>query len=183
MPVPQVLVLWTGPKHSGKTTAAIRLVQAARAKGFVVAGCLAPSIYANDLLTGFDIIDLRDGRQAPLAQRETGGHGLGGFRFLPAGLELGNQALGPTATKDADLIIVDEYGPLELEFRGWRAATDRLMTSTRAVLLLVVREELAEEVRQIYGGMTAREFVATKQGSADEVLALLANHCGSPSYK
>ncbi len=180
---PPMLILWTGPKHCGKTTAAARLVQAVRTKGLVAAGCLAPSIYEHARLVGFDIIDLRDGRRAPLARRETGGQEAGGFRFLAEGLELGCQALGPPATKDADLIIVDEYGPLELAFRGWRAATERLMTSTRATLLLVVREELVEEVRQTYGDMTSRKLVATEPPSIDKVLALLANKRGAPSYK
>ena len=50
------LVLWTGKKHSGKTTAAARLAQTARAEGFAVAGSLAPSTYRNGRLIGYDIL-------------------------------------------------------------------------------------------------------------------------------
>jgi len=174
---PQTIILWVGPKHSGKTTAAARLVHAARDGGFVVAGCLAPSVYANDLLLGFDVVNLRSGERAPLARRETGPGQDRQFRFLAEGLALGNEALDPTATQDADLILVDEYGPLELTFQGWRTAGDRLMTSTDAVLLLVVREELADEVQQLYDeAVPIRRLVAAQQESIDEVLAVLGNN-------
>ena len=65
------LVLWTGKKHSGKTTAAAKLAQNARAEGFVVAGLLAPSTHCNGRLIGYDILDLRNKNRASLAQRKT----------------------------------------------------------------------------------------------------------------
>jgi nucleoside-triphosphatase len=170
------LVLWVGRKHSGKTSGVARLVQIARADGFVVAGRLAPAVYANDLLLGFDIINLRSGERAVLARRETGPGADQKFHFTTEGLTLGNEALNPIATEDADLIIIDEYGPLELAFQGWRAATDRLMTSTGAVLLLVVRGALADEVQQLYQAAETRRLDATQPQSIDEVLALLRNN-------
>ena len=170
------LILWVGPKHSGKTATAARLVQAARADGFVVAGCLAPSVYANDSLRGFDLINLRTGERAALARRESGPGPDQKFHFTAEGLALGNEALGPVATKDADLIIIDEYGPLELAFQGWRAATDRLMISTSAVLLLVVREEVADAVQQLYKATATKRLAATQPRSVNEVLAALRNN-------
>ncbi len=170
------LILWVGPKHSGKTTSAARLMQTTRADGFVVAGCLAPAVYANDALLGFDIINLCSGERAALARREAGPDAGRKFHFPAEGLALGNEALGLTATRDADLIIVDEYGPLELAFQGWRAATDRLMASTGAVLLLVVREELADKVQQLYKAVQTMRLAATQPQSIDRVLAALRNN-------
>jgi hypothetical protein len=50
------------------------------------------------------------------------------------------------------------------------------MTSTDAVLLLVVRVKLADKVRQLYAGVPARELAATQPRSVDEVLAVLGNN-------
>jgi nucleoside-triphosphatase len=169
------IILWTGPKHSGKTSSAARLVETARDRGFIVAGCLAPSVYVGNVLLGFDLVNLRSGVRAPLARRHSGHPQDQSFHFLPDGLSLGNEALGPTATKDADLIIVDEYGPWELKSQLWREATDRLMTSADAVLLLVVREELVDEVLRLYAGPATRKLAALLPESVDEVLALLEN--------
>ncbi len=169
------VILWAGPKRSGKTTSVARLVQTARDAGFRVVGCLAPSVYADDSLLGFDVVDLHSGERAPLARRKTGPGQDWSFRFLAKGLTLGNEALDVAATTGADLIVVDEFGPLEFAQGGWRTATDRLIHSTKAVLLLVVREELAAEVQQLYRAATIRRLVATRQESIDEVLIMLGN--------
>jgi len=180
--VPRLILLWTGPKHSGKTSSAGRLVAAARGRRFTVAGCLAPSVYADDVLLGFDIVNLRSSRRGPLARRNIGHPHDRSFHFLAEGLSLGEGALGPAASQDADLIVVDEYGPWELKSHLWRRATDRLMTSpstrsgaagTDAVLLLVVRDELADEVRRLYAGPATRRLAALAPESVDVVLALL----------
>jgi len=173
----QAIILWAGPKHSGKTSSAARLVEEAGNRGFIVAGCLAPSVYAGDVLRGFDLVNLRSGRRAPLARRAIEPRQDRSFHFLPDGLSLGEESLGPPATKDADLIIVDEYGPRELKSHLWRRATDRLMTSTDAVLLLIVREELVGEVLRLYEGPATRKLAALAPESVDEVLTLLENRC------
>ncbi len=133
-------------------------------------------MYVDDTLIGFDLINLRSGERTALARREIGPGADGKFHFTNEGLSRGNDALGPVATRDADLIIVDEYGPLELAFQGWRAATDRLMATTGALLLLVVREELADDVRQLYKAATTRRLAATQSQSIDEVLMILQNN-------
>jgi hypothetical protein len=64
---------------------------------------------------------------------------------------------------------------MELTLAGWRTATDRLITTTSAILLLVVREELAAEVQQLYRAGSIRRFVAAQPGSIEEVLTVLGN--------
>ena len=76
------LVLWVGPKHSGKTTTVGELAQKAKNEGFDVAGVLAPSVYADELLTGFEVVDLRTGKKIPLAARKINQNQQGGFNFL-----------------------------------------------------------------------------------------------------
>ncbi len=174
--MPHAIILWAGPKHSGKTSSAARLAEAARDRGFLVAGCLALSVYVDNVLLGFDLVNLRSGVRAPLARRDAEHQQDRSFRFLPEGLRLGEEALGSSATKDADLIIIDEYGPWELKSQLWRCATDRLVASTDAVLLLVIREELADEVLRLYAGSATRELAALMPESLKEVLALLENH-------
>jgi nucleoside-triphosphatase len=165
------LILWTGKKHSGKTTSVANLVKIARHEGFIVAGLLAPSIYHNDELFGFDAIDLHSETRVPLARRKTGQ-----FTFLADGLKFGNTALCKAAIKSADLVIVDEFGPLELKGQLWRRNVDSLLTSSSALILLVVRQELADKVQRIYKDFPCRNLVAIKPESIDEVVGLLRSH-------
>ena len=144
------LIIWTGPKHSGKTTAAEGLAGSARAAGFSVAGLTAPSVHQAGGLIGFDVVDLRTGARAPLARHEaTGRLRVGDYGFLAEGLAAGERALGAAALW-ADLVIVDEFGPLELRGEGWRACTDSLVAGAKGLIVLVVREELVDAVRRLY---------------------------------
>ncbi|MGB2863405.1 MAG: NTP transferase domain-containing protein [Sedimentisphaerales bacterium] len=167
------LVLWTGEKHCGKTTSVAKLVEIARGEGFNVAGLLAPSLYSDGELLGFDALDLQNETSAPLAKRNTNAGKTERFTFLPEGLKLGNAALSATAAKSADLVIVDEFGPLELDGRLWRENVDSLLASSSALILLVVRQELADAVRRVYTDFPCRNLAAVESESIDKVIGML----------
>ncbi len=174
-----MLFLWTGPKHRGKTTAAARLARMAGQCGFRVAGLLAPSIYRNGHLVGFDALDVANDARTPLAVRRDDPGDGGAFRFIADGLRLGRHALDVAAVDGADLVIVDEFGPLELALRGWRQAVDALVRAGRVPLLIVVRRELVGVVREVYADVTTRVLDATAPESAHEVIRVLkANRFG-----
>lgn len=174
--VPIKLVLWTGRKHSGKTTRALDLVEKARQAGFNVAGLLAPSLYRNGQLTGFDAFDLRHKSRTPLSRYNDEGAETGLFLFNSEGLELGQHALSEAATKYADLVIVDEFGPLELDGRMWRKDVDLLLSYSNSVILLIVRQELVEAVHNLYSDVPCQEFAANEPESVDKVINLLKNY-------
>ena len=167
------LILWVGEKHSGKTTSAANLARTARDEGFNVAGLLAPSLYCDGRLIGFDALDLGNEKRTPLARRQTNPGKSGRFALVTHGLKLGNTALSAEATKSADLVIVDEFGPLELNGHGWRKNVDSLLASSDAVILLVVRLELADEVRRLYADASCRKLAATEPSSIDDGLTML----------
>ena len=167
------LILWTGKKHSGKTTHAARLVKAARAKGYSVAGLLALAVYRDGTLTGFDAVDLRSQQRAALARDNGNGGTTGRFEFLAEGLRLGNASLSPPATASADLIVVDEFGPLELNRQGWRRSVDLLVQSSETTILLVVREELADEVERLYGNVEIVRLCVAEPESIKTVISIL----------
>lgn len=167
------VVLWTGRKHSGKTTRAEELAVRARREGFEVAGLLAKAQYQGGKLAGFDAVDLRSGSEARLARRRSEGGGKCGFSFVAEGLELGSAALSPESVGSADLVIVDEFGPLEMNSEGWRSDVDRLVRSGNALILVVVRDELTEEVGRLYADSLRGVVIAGGRGAIDEVISML----------
>ncbi len=86
---------------------------------------------------------------------------------------LGRRALDVAATEGADVVIVDEFGPLELASRGWRGAVDSLVHAGPRALILVVRSELADAVREIYAAVPIRLLDATAPESVQEVIRSL----------
>jgi nucleoside-triphosphatase THEP1 len=169
------LILWTGPKHSGKTTSAAELVKKVKNKGFSVAGLLAPSIYINGRLTGFDAVNIKNGERIPLAERTQSPepNSVRVFTFSKTGLKFGSNALDTKSIKSADLIIVDEFGPLELANNGWRKNVDLILSGTDALLVLVVRNEIIQQVKKLYKALTCIELDAVKPNSVTKVIEIL----------
>ena len=145
------LILWTGPRHSGKSRALAVLVDVLRMRGLQPAGFIAPSIWREGVLRGFDLLDVRTGRRSPLARRgQLGVEQVGSFQFAAAGLAAGRAALAPQSIGEADLVLVDEFGPLEMRGGGWRSTVDGLLGVVPTMLLLVVRRELVDAVMKMY---------------------------------
>jgi len=170
------IVLWTGPRHSGKTAAADKLIECLRAQGHTVAGLLAPSVYEGGILFGFDALDVSTGQRSALlrlAERADAAD-VGRFALSDEGLRIGQAALSGEATRQADLVVVDEFGSLELRGGGWRTPVDGLIDSAVGVILLVVREGLIAAVRGLYPGTACVEVRASDPKALDAVMAVLA---------
>ena len=163
-------VLWVGDKHSGKTTAVTNLVKSIQQQGYIVGGILAPSIYEENRLIGFDIVDIRKQLRVPLAVRDGQNRGVGGFRFNQEGLRVGHSALSFAENRSSHLVVVDEYGPWELEGNGWRVDVDSLLMKSHLPLLLVVRRQIVDEVKKMYAGNICFSLESLDPGSIDRML-------------
>ena len=160
------ILLWTGQKHSGKSTAAGELVECLQHAGFSCAGLLAPSRYENGKLCGFDALDVATGIRERLLNRVENGQEthVGNFAFCDAGLQLAEDALTKPLDGGVDFVVVDEFGPLELSGSGWRRKIDEL-AELDGVLMLVVREELTQPVAEIYSPQADDVLTATDADS------------------
>jgi nucleoside-triphosphatase THEP1 len=166
-------VLWVGDKHSGKTTAATKLVKSIQQQGYTVGGVLAPSIYKEARLVGFDIFDIKNELRIPLAVREDQEQGFGAYRYFQEGLKVGHSALSCAENRLSNLVVVDEYGPWELSGDGWRADVDSLLMESRLPVLLVVRRQIVDEVRELYERHNCFTLEALDSDSVARVLGWL----------
>jgi len=175
MTAPPPLLLWVGPLHGGKTTAAAALTDLLRRRGRRVAGLLAPAVWRGNRRAGYDAVDLLTGRRAELLRLAPPGRrpDVGPYVLLAEGLRLGAAALSPEAVAGAELVILDEFGRLELDGRGWRGAADRLVVAAAAPLMLVVRKPLAGQVAALYAGSAPQTISVGEADSSRRVLELL----------
>ena len=148
------MIILTGETGSGKTTCAAAVVELLRQRGVKVGGVLATGLLHESRRSGFDITDLSTGRTVPLCREGEAGSAAeqrwGRFTFAHEGLELGREALtvrGPSA----DVVVVDEVGPLELAGGGWAAALDELAAGFRGGILVDRRLAVVGAVRARWG--------------------------------
>jgi len=162
------LFLITGKKHSGKTTFVKKLAERLKRENFRIAGFTAPSVYEGAFLSGFDLVDIRSSRRVKFARRKST---VDGFQFSEEGYRFGRKILESKETQNADLIIIDEFGPMELEGDGWRKNVNSPLENQKC-LLLVVREELVERVEKLYSNLPCLIFRAREE-SVEQIISLL----------
>lgn len=145
---PRVIII-TGEKHEGKTTFVTNLVKQLQKEGIRTGGFVAPGTMHKNRRTAFDIKDLKTGQQKALCSifREEGDP-IGPFRFDPDGQLFGNRILSPENLGDADIVVIDELGPLELKGKGWAPAIDVLMQHPEITQMWVVRKGIVDDVRK-----------------------------------
>jgi uncharacterized protein (DUF4213/DUF364 family)/nucleoside-triphosphatase THEP1 len=93
--------------------------------------------------TGLDLIDLATGERHPLARPGTEGIPIGRWVLDPAVLAAGERAIRRAGESDAELVIVDKFGPLEGRGEGFAAALRALLAAERP-LLVALRGEFLE---------------------------------------
>ncbi|MBI5243035.1 MAG: DUF2478 domain-containing protein [Elusimicrobia bacterium] len=141
------------------------LAESLRRSGASVGGVLAPGLWEEGVRGGFDAVDLGTGERRTFCRRngpETW-QALGAFRFSPEGLSFGLKALAEARRKDADIILIDEVGPLELQGQGWAPELDALAAERRKPMVWVVRSGLVAAVRQKWGLAQARVWEAGEE--------------------
>jgi MoaD family protein len=107
---------------------------------------------------GYDLLDLKDGSIRPFLRRGKmpGLQNVGAYRVIPDGLSHAEAVIG--RSRPADLVIVDEVGPLELAGEGLWPALKIIVFDPRRKFLLVIREGLLQEFLNIFAPLPVKIF-------------------------
>ena len=165
---PKVFIV-TGAKGSGKTTLLRDIVHHLKASNIQPEGFLAPAIETNGKRTGYKIRDVNRDTEMPLCQREEVPNKAqpGPFRFNPDGIHFGERILQSASSHQADILIIDELGPFELNGQGWDPALSELKGNWNKPMLWVIRESLTSAITDRYGA-TVMDTFSAGQISAEE---------------
>jgi nucleoside-triphosphatase THEP1 len=143
---PPVLII-TGNVNQGKTSFLAEVIIKSRERGLVPGGILAPGSFKEEQKEGFWLEDVSTGKRWLLSSRtpSEGWKRYGHYYFNPETLQEGHKILIKAADAKADLIIIDEVGPLEMSNGGWAPSIERLCETTTAPQLWAVRSSLADK--------------------------------------
>ena len=141
---PRGLYLISGASGAGKTQCCMAVVDQTRQLGLSVDGLLSPAVFADNQKVGIDLVHIQTGERRRLGvryQAANAGLMVGSWRFDDAALAWGNHIL--QMLDDADVVILDELGPLEFKENGGFQAGLQLLDEHRyRTALVVIRPEL-----------------------------------------
>ncbi len=147
--------LITGPPGIGKSTVLSKVILNLRTRGLVLGGCSTNEVRERGARIGFGVADLLSGKSGELASvRMAIGPKVGRYRVNLKDLaEIGAKGL-LEAVERAEVIIIDEIGPMELISPDFRRATERCLDSGKPILAVVhenMKDPLADRFDRISG--------------------------------
>lgn len=128
-------IFLTGPPRIGKTTVVLKVINGLRERGVRVGGMISQEILERGVRVGFKIVDLLNGVEGILAHiNRDSGPQVGKYRVCLEDLEnIGAKAILDACEK-ADVIVIDEVGPMELYSDAFKSAVLRALGSGKIVL-------------------------------------------------
>lgn len=130
------LFLLTGPPRSGKTTLVTEVARRLREEGVRIGGMTTSEVSRGGTRVGFEVADISTGRTGILA-RVGGGAGprIGKYVVNSAGLEDVGVSAIRHAIERADIIVIDEVGPMELTSQAFVRAVEDALSSGKPLML------------------------------------------------
>jgi nucleoside-triphosphatase len=148
------LVLVSGPRNTGKTEYARWVVERARAAGLRVAGFYSEAEWEAGVKARFYLQDVADpGQRALLASVRPAPEldlRAGPFHLSSEVFRRADKVLRRAA--GADLICIDEVGPLEVKGGGFHEALSFLLAEHAGILLLTVRPSVVPAILAMAAG-------------------------------
>jgi nucleoside-triphosphatase len=141
----------TGNPGIGKTTVLMKIVDVLKTRGFKVGGMITREVREVGERVGFEILDLNSSKRGWLAQVNIGtGPRVGRYRINLKDLEeIGAKSI-LDAARHAEVVVIDEIGPLELFSNKFRVAVQKAMLSHKPVVAVIhwkTKEALINEVK------------------------------------
>ncbi|NIM57696.1 MAG: DUF2478 domain-containing protein [Candidatus Aminicenantes bacterium] len=134
-----MIIILTGPVHSGKTTLLRKVVQELKKQKYRVDGFLSEAVWKKEETVGYDLFDLKTERSIPFIRKagEKEWQKIGPYFFIPEGLAEAEKII--LRGKKADILVVDEVGPLELSGKGFWSSLKQVVFEPLSSFLFVMR--------------------------------------------
>ncbi|MBK7175510.1 MAG: hypothetical protein IPH84_20355 [Bacteroidales bacterium] len=139
------VILISGDRQQGKTTYVSELVNRLKNKQVKMIGFLATGVHEGDQRIGFDLLDIASAETVPLCRLEKKGdqQNYHRYRFFDEALLKGKEILN---SDDAQLVVIDEVGPYELQNEGWATSIQNICQKQRSIQIWTVRKHLIERI-------------------------------------
>ncbi len=146
------LLFVTGRPGIGKTTVLLKAAEELRAKGYRVGGMISKEVRKEGRRVGFEIANFETDVRGWLAHVEQRtGPQVGKYKVNLNDLDsIGANAV-LEASKNADVILIDEIGPMELFSQTFRKAVNEALSSSKLVLAVIhhnARDPIIESIKR-----------------------------------
>jgi len=152
-----MIFILTGPVDSGKTTFLKRVIEELKRQKIKLDGFLSEALKDQEKI-GYDLLDLGGGKSVPFI-RKSGRQDwqrIGPYFFIPKGLSWAKKII--LRSRKAEVLVVDEIGPLELSGQGLWDVLEKVIFQRVQKFLFVLRREILEDFLKMVGKIKVKIF-------------------------
>lgn len=150
--MPKRVLFLTGSPGVGKTTVLLKIVEALKAQGYVVGGMISREFRTCGARVGFEVLNLKSGKRGWLAHVSQGnGPQVGRYRVNLDDLDSVGASAINDAVANAEVVVIDEVGPMELFSNRFISAVEKTIQSNKLVVGIIhwkARHKIADEIRR-----------------------------------
>jgi len=131
----KMLIFLTGRPGVGKTSVLKRVLDLLIERGLSVGGMVSSEIREGEARVGFEVVDVSSGRRGILAHiRQSRGPKVGRYAVNLEDLAVVGAGAIKEAVRRAEVIVVDEVGPMELFSSEFREAVEEALSSRKTMV-------------------------------------------------
>ena len=169
------LILVTGPPGIGKTSILRRTVKELKNRKYAVGGMVCREVREAGVRVGFEIMDLSTETRGWLAHvNQTTGPKIGKYRVNSTDLEVVGVGAILDAIQNADVLAVDEIGPMELSSTAFRNALVKAVESSKP-MLGTIHYELRNPLVNSIKTREETEIIKVTYNNREDLHSLIAN--------
>jgi nucleoside-triphosphatase len=146
------LIFVTGRPGVGKTSVLLRTVNGLKNRGYMVGGMISREVREGGVRVGFEIMDFSTGQRGWLAHvNQSTGPQVSKYRVNLTDLDAIGVSSILDAIRNADIIIVDEIGPMELFSSAFRDAVVQAVESNKPLLGTIhfgLKDSLVDSIKE-----------------------------------
>jgi nucleoside-triphosphatase len=163
----------------GKSTLFSKVILNLRSRGIIIGGCVTSEKRVSGQRVGFRIRDLLTDDEGELASVTSKlGPRVGRYRVNLSDLSaVGGRAL-ERAARDADLIVIDEIGPMELTSPDFRRSL-RVCIDSEKPILAVVHERMNDPIIEELKSLSGEAPIVLGLENRDSLVAEVTRRVGS----
>lgn len=126
------IILVTGLPRIGKTTVLLKIAEELSSMGYKVGGMTSREVLEGGFRVGFEVEDYVSGEKGWLANTHLlVGPRIGKYRVNLQDLDSIGVAAILRASRDADIVLIDEIGPMELLSENFRDAVTKVVNGAK----------------------------------------------------
>jgi len=175
--IPKRVVI-SAVRGAGKTSLIMAIVKAFQCQGIDVKGVVTPGVFDGEKKIAIEISDLTAGESrvfARLAEETTTALQFGDWSFSQETIDWANQRL--SAIKSAEVLVIDEIGPLELDMNsGLQAGLDLLASDIYHLAVITVRPKCLKALSELLPSMTVYPLSQWEPETLKNEILRIVNH-------